>query len=435
MMGWLDLLILFFCCIIEVFLLYDYFYNFFEIKIKRKHIKIVCAGTIGTIFFVNMLQSNMLNLILVPIVLWFFVTVLFDSKVGIRFVYFIMAYIVMIGVEFLYIVLSNTTTALLAKTGLIPVSEYLWQLLLIKFLNYIVFIVLKQMATKSKSGITNKLFLIYLCVPVSTLGTMLTVFYSGIDVGSNVVLKILMTLFFVCMIAGNMILFYAFQKYTENLNENSKQQLELLYQRSEVERLTKIAEWNDNYNEIVHNTAHYLKVIGQLAFEGKNDEICKVVDKLNGKLNREEISEYCNHKMLNIILSEYSIKAESVGVVFDAYVEPGCILNHIQDVDLITMLGNLLDNAVLAASKKEKDTSVVVRIFMQKEGKLCVIKVVNDFVEKIQEVKGRLISTKKEAGMHGIGLVSISKIAEQNNGYLEHYIIDGKFNAVVVLAV
>lgn len=435
MMGWLDLLILFFCCIIEVFLLYDYFYNFFEIKIKRKHIKIVCAGTIGTIFFVNMLQSNMLNLILVPIVLWFFVTVLFDSKVGIRFVYFIMAYIVMIGVEFLYIVLSNTTTALLAKTGLIPVSEYLWQLLLIKFLNYIVFIVLKQMATKSKSGITNKLFLIYLCVPVSTLGTMLTVFYSGIDVGSNVVLKILMTLFFVCMIAGNMILFYAFQKYTENLNENSKQQLELLYQRSEVERLTKIAEWNDNYNEIVHNTAHYLKVIGQLAFGGKNDEICKVVDKLNGKLNREEISEYCNHKMLNIILSEYSIKAESVGVVFDAYVEPGCILNHIQDVDLITMLGNLLDNAVLAASKKEKDTSVVVRIFMQKEGKLCVIKVVNDFVEKIQEVKGRLISTKKEAGMHGIGLVSISKIAEQNNGYLEHYIIDGKFNAVVVLAV
>lgn len=198
-MGWLDLLILFFCCIIEVFLLYDYFYNFFEIKIKRKYIKIVCAGTIGTIFFVNMLQSNMLNLIFVPMVLWIFVTVLFDSKLGIRFVYFIMAYIVMIGVEFLYIVLSNTTTVLLAKTGLIPVSEYLWQLLLIKFLNYIVFIVLKQMASKSKNGMTNKLFLIYLCVPVSTLGTMLTIFYSGIDVGSNVVLKILITLFFVCM--------------------------------------------------------------------------------------------------------------------------------------------------------------------------------------------------------------------------------------------
>ncbi|MBP3769426.1 MAG: hypothetical protein J6I48_04905 [Lachnospira sp.] len=149
-MGWLDLLILFFCCIIEVSLLCDYFNNFFEFKVKRKYIKILCAGTIGVIFLINMLQSNILNLILIPIVLWIFVTVLFDSKLGIRFVYFIMAYIVMIGVEFLYIILSDTTTALLAKTGLIPVSEYLWQLLFVKFLNYIAFIVLKQMSTKSK---------------------------------------------------------------------------------------------------------------------------------------------------------------------------------------------------------------------------------------------------------------------------------------------
>ena len=435
MMGWLDLLILFFCCIIEVFLLYDYFNNFFEIKIKRKYIKIVCAGIIGTIFFVNMLQNNMLNLILVPMVLWILVTVLFDSKFGIRFVYFIMAYIVMIGVEFLYIVLSNTTTVLLAKTGLIPVSEYLWQLLLIKFLNYIVFVVLKQMSAKSKKRMTNKLFLVYLCVPISTLGIMLTVFYSGIDVGSNVVLKVLMTFFFGCMIAGNILLFYAFQKHAENLSENARQQLELLYQKAEVERLTKIAEWNENYNEVVHNTSHYLKVIGQLAYERKYNEICEVVDKLNGKLNREEVCEYSSHKMLNIILSEYSIKAEKKGVVFDAYVEPGCVLEHIQDVDLITMLGNLLDNAILASSKRGKGSSVVVRIFMQREGKLCVLKVVNDFLGEIKENDGRLLSTKKDAGIHGIGLSSVYKIAEQNNGYLEHYIIDNKFNAIIVLSV
>lgn len=134
-MGWLDLLILFFCCVIEIFLIYDYFYNFFEIKIERKYIKTVCAEAIGAIFLINILQSNILNLVLIPIILWIFVTVLFDSKLRIRFVYFIMAYIVMIGVEFLYIILSNTTIALLAKTGLIPVSEYLWQLLLKKFLN------------------------------------------------------------------------------------------------------------------------------------------------------------------------------------------------------------------------------------------------------------------------------------------------------------
>lgn len=433
-MGWLDLLIMFFGCVVEVFLLYDFFNNFFEIKIKRIYVKIVCAGTTGAVFMVNMLQNNIMNLIFVPIVLWIFVTVLFDANLRIRFAYFIMAYVVMLGVEFLYIIMTDTTASLLLEMGLIPASEYLWQLMLIKFLNYIVFIILKQMSAKSKKRMTNKLFFIYLCVPVSTLGTMLTVFYSGIEIGNNI-LDILMILFLVCMIIGSMALFYAFQKYTENLSENSRQQLELLSQRAEVERLTKIAEWNDNYNEIVHNTSHYLKVIGQLAFESRNDEICKVVDKLNGKLNREEICEYSNHKMLNVILSEYLMKAEDAGVSFDVYVEPGCMLNHIQDMDLITMIGNLLDNAVMAASKKEKDSSVGVKIFMQKDGKLCVIKVVNDFVEALKEVRGRLISTKKETGVHGIGLASVSKIAEQYQGYLEYYIKDEKFNAVIVLAV
>lgn len=64
-----------------------------------------------------------------------------------------------------------------------------------------------------------------------------------------------------------------------------------------------------------------------------------------------------------------------------------------------------------------------------------MIKVVNDFVEDLKEVKGKLISTKKEAGVHGIGLSSVSKIAEYYNGYLEYYIIDGKFNAVLVMMV
>ena len=49
---------------------------------------------------------------------------------------------------------------------------------------------------------------------------------------------------------------------------------------------------------------------------------------------------------------------------------------------------------------------------MQKGGKLCVIKVVNDLVEELKTVRGKLISTKKETGVHGIGLSSVSKIAD-----------------------
>lgn len=433
--NWLDILIIFLCCIIEVFLLYDYFANFFEIKIQDKYARMVSIGTVAAIFIVNLLENSILNLIFVPLILWTFVTVLFDAKMGIRFGYFFLAYSVMIGVDFFCAILSDTTSRLLTNNRLIPVSQYLWELLVIKLLNYILFLILKQSSSKSKSRMTNRLFLAYLCIPISSLGTMLTIFYSGMDVRGNYVLKALMTLFFVFTIVGNMLLFYAFQKYTENLSENAKQQLELLYQKAEVERLTKISELNDDYNEMVHNAAHYLKVIDQLAYENKSDEICAVVEKLNGKLYRENVYEYSNHKMLNIILSEYSSKAQQENINFDAYVEPGCQLSYVQDVDLITMLGNLLDNALLAATNKGLGSSVGVRIFMQKDGKLCVIKVANDFSGKIKEIKGKIVSTKKEKGIHGIGLASVSKIAEQYDGYLEYYVEEEVFNAVIVLPI
>lgn len=434
-MNWLDKLIMFLACIVEIFILFDYFKNFFDVKIKKKYVKLLCVGAVVGLFLINNLQSSIVNLIFVPILLWIFVTIIFDVNLAVRFGYFVIAYAVMIGVEFFYIILSETTADMLSRNGLIQVSEYAWQLIFIKFLNYMVFLVLKQTSTKSKKRMTNKLFITYLCVPLATMGMMLAVFYSGVNFDESHFLKIIMTLFFVCMLAGNMLFFYAFQKYTENLNETYQQQIELVYQKAEIERLTQIAGLNDDFNEILHNATHYFKVIGELAYENKNHEICNIIENLNGKMNRGNIYEYSYHKMLNTILSEYNNKAENSGVRFDAYVEPGCVLEHIQDIDLITMLGNILDNAICASSQKDENSSVSVRIFMQKEGKLCIIKVINDFIGELKEEHGKLLSTKKESGIHGVGIASVSRMAEKYGGYWDYYIDDLKFNAVLVLPI
>lgn len=434
-MNWLDKLIMFLACGAEVFMLFDYFKNFFELKIKREYVKWLCVGTVGILFLINILQSSIANLLLVPILLWIFVAVMFDAKLGVKIGYFVLAYTIMVGVEFLYAILSETTAEILSRNGLTQVSEYTWQLIFVKFLNYMVFLVLKQTSTKSKKRMTNSLFITYLCVPLSTIGMMLAVFYSGINLDENNLLKIVMTIFFVCMIVGNMLFFYAFQRYTENLSESCQQQIELVRQKAEIERLTQKIGLNDDFDEILHNITHYLKVIGELAYENKNHEICNIVESINGKMNRQSICEYSHHKMLNAVLSEYSNKAAKAGVHFDVYVEPGCVFDHIQDIDFVVMVGNILDNALCASSKKEDDASIIVRAFMQKDGKLCVIKVINDFVGELKIDNGKLLSTKNEVGIHGIGLTSVSKAAEKYGGYLEYYIENFMFNTVLVFPI
>lgn len=433
-MEWFDKCIMLFGCIVEVFLLFDYFRNFFEFKLHKKYIINILVATCLTLFGINMIGNAIVNLIFIPLLLWTFVSVLFESKIGVRIGYFVSAYIVMIGVEFLFLILSQTTSEMLLKTGVVPVSDYGWQIIVIKFINFIAFLILKQTSNKSHSKMTNKLFFIYLCVPIATLGTMLTVFYSGVDLAGHIILRTIMTMFFIFMVLGNMVLFYAFQKHTEDISESARQEVELIHKNAEIDRLAKITEINDDYNETVHNMTHSLKAIEQLALEHNVDNIREIVEELTGRLTQREIYEYSNHKMINTILSEYVTKAEKKEIKFDVYVEPGCIIRQVKDIDIVSMFGNILDNAFEAASKVETP-SVSFKMFMHEKGKMCIIKVVNNYGEDIIEKNGIVKTTKKEKGIHGIGLRSISKTAEKYNGSFSYYTEDKKFYAVLILPI
>lgn len=433
-MAWFDNCILLFGCILEVFLLYDYFHNFFELKIRKKYANILIIAACFGLFGINMIGYANVNLILVPILLWTFVSILFDSKVGTRIGYFISAYVVMIGVEFLYLILSKTTVEMVSEKGVVPVSDYGWQIVFIKLLNFILFLILKQTSGKSHSKMTNKLFYIYLFVPISTLGMMVTVFYSGVDFKNQVVLRTVMTLFFIFMVLGNMILFYAFQRHAEEMNRTTAQQIELLHKNAEIERLTKITEMNDSYNETMHNMTHSLKLIEQLAMEHNADEIKEIVEDLTGKMIQREVYEYSNYKILNTILSEYKDRADKNKINFDIYVEPGCVLKNIKDIDFVSIIGNILDNAFEAVSGIDA-ALIVFRMFMHEKGKMCIIKVVNDYRGKIIESNGKLKTTKDDKGIHGIGLTSISRNVERYQGCFSYYIEDEKFYAVLILPV
>ena len=436
-MDTLDNVIMFIGCIIEVYLVFDYFYNFFSIKEKwlNKNVWIIASSICMILFTVNMFKNDFVNLIAFPLLLWIFVSLVFEAKLTVKLGYFITAYAVMIGVEFLYLIMSETTMSILSETGLVPFSQYAWQLIFIKFLNYIVFAILKQTSSKSKSRLSNRMFAAYICLPVCTIGCMVTIFYSGVDFSNRVWPRVLMTIFFVCMLLGNILVFYAFQRYTEGLYKESEHQVEIMHHKAEIYRLNQIAEMNDNYKEMVHNTSHFYKVIGEMAVEKQNQEIYELVKKLDETFEKNVVKVYSNYKILNTLLAENEAKSNKCGIQFDAYVEQGTNLDNISDIDMIAMIGNLLDNAVVSASKKKSNAIVKVRIFMQNEGSICVVKVVNDFEGKLIKKEGKLVSTKKDGGLHGIGMTSVNRTAEKYNGYLEHYVEDNKFIAVLIIPV
>lgn len=436
-MDTLDRVITLFGCIIEIYLIFDYFNNFFSVRERweKRQCVLLSAGACALLFLINSFENGYLNLIGVPILLWVFVTLMFKSKTGVRIGYFVIAYAVMIGVEFLHLIMARATVSLVSETGVLPLSEDAWQLVFVKFLNYIIFTVLKQTSGKAKHRLSNRMFAAYMCLPLCTIGCMLTIFYSGVDFSGNTWARLLMTVFFVCMLLGNILVFYAFQNYTEGLYKENEYRMEITHQKSEIQRLNQIAEMNDNYKEMVHNTSHYLKVIGEMAVEKQNEEIYNLVKNIDKSFEKKVITVYSNYRVLDALLAENASRAEKNGVVFDVYVEQGTDLSNISDMDMISMMGNLLDNAVTAAVGKGENSTVKVRIFMQNDGRICVVKIVNDFEGILLEQDGRLRSTKNDGGIHGIGMSSVNRTAEKYDGYLEYFVENEKFVSVLILPV
>lgn len=286
---------------------------------------------------------------------------------------------------------------------------------------------------KKKRKVNNKIITMYICVPIANLAIMLLAYYFGIEFNGEYPMRVFVSMCFALMIIGNILVFYIFNRYSEEVNTNIEHELKIACQNAELSYYAHIQETNEKYMEFIHNTSHYLKAIGELAKKNQSDSILDILCELHVELEDSALSLWSENPIINAILNEKEAQCSKMGVSFDAYVEPGTHMGNVSDMDKITMLGNLLDNAICASIQGQEDSFVKICIFMQNKGSFCVVKITNNFEGEIKRNENGFISTKKEKGIHGIGIKSVNNTAENYNGYLECFIEENIFTAILIL--
>lgn len=200
-----------------------------------------------------------------------------------------------------------------------------------------------------------------------------------------------------------------------------------------LEQLEKKEEKN---SEFIHNVNHHFMAIGELARAKHCDQIVNLLEELKVTLAQNERIIYANHKVVNAVLSEKMSEAMELQIDFDAYVEPGTGFGSVTNSDWVIMLGNLLDNAFDAVKEcKGEKRRIILRIYMEQQGKVCVVKIVNYFTKKPLYRKTGFVSTKQVKGVHGIGVKSVENTIEKYGGYLQCLIEEECFTAILVLPI
>lgn len=192
---------------------------------------------------------------------------------------------------------------------------------------------------------------------------------------------------------------------------------------------------HEEYDTFLHDMKHTMRAIAALAREGEVDEIISLIDKLDMSLGRIEQGIFCSNKVLNALLSERKSYAEEAGVVMEYDITEPLYFEDIDDVDLCSLVGNILDNAIEAEKQSAEPEGIWFRMKMAREGCHIIIQLENSYNETEENDKIRTVGTERVGAKRGIGLRSVRKIVRQYGGMMEDRKEDGRFRIKILLPV
>lgn len=433
-LEWVSLFSIIFCAM-DVLMLGSFFSAMFP---KRLNVikYIICITTLMLLIMIeNSFGSTWMNLFLMPVLYMLFAKLAFRISFSNSFGYTLIYYIIFAGgkeaaFEMLYRLVSAimecSVSAWFMPGGIsFLMVEYLFSYL------YLLYIVkyLKRLNIRED----DKFCWYLLIMPIASLLIMIS--FAYMEFPSSRMIQILMCLGTFLLYFSNGAIFVVLSRLTQAMNQVKLAELSDLKQDLERRNFDRVEKANAMYREFLHDIHHYFSQFRSLAAQGETQRIIGIVDELEGKLAAEEYHAfYIGDPVLNSILIEYERQAKEQGIEITIHAEEGLNVGFISDGDKISMFGNLLSNAVEAAERCSPGKRCMdVRLFMGNKYML-MFHVTNSHTNQFKMENTRLLSTKPDAGNHGLGIRIVKELAVKYGGMLTLSQDETYFSAVLTIS-
>lgn len=245
--------------------------------------------------------------------------------------------------------------------------------LLVKAILFILILVIrKRFAKKSMEKMLDTEWLRFLFFPVFTIAA-ISVMLSVFEYVQTVEQANLLAVIAFGMVGMNILVFYLINDIMERevkMHENKVFQIQA---KNQLEMYRSISE---NLKRKTHEFKNQILCIESLLDKKNYSKLEEYVGKIYGLLNNEPDAINTNNVIVNAILNTKYQEAEAKGIVFVFRVNDLSELK-MKDEDVVTILANLLNNAIEACEKCE-DKKVIKFKFFKEDDKI-IIAVKNTF--------------------------------------------------------
>lgn len=200
------------------------------------------------------------------------------------------------------------------------------------------------------------------------------------------------------------------------------------------ERMAQTAQFEDSLRRMKHEMKNHLTNLQGLAQRGCYEEMGRYIARMDQDMPASGPEIPTGNAVTDVIISDRKNAAVRSGIGFQAdfrYPSPG----GFDAYDIGIILSNLLQNALEACEKmKERGQRYILLSGRQKKN-FFLIEVRNSFqgAVRFDRRTGLPVSTKQEAGSHGIGLSNVRQVAEKYQGDVDIQVTEQEFCVTVLL--
>lgn len=186
--------------------------------------------------------------------------------------------------------------------------------------------------------------------------------------------------------------------------------------------------------EAMGRLAHDLKhQIAALRAEVDPERKSKNFEELEASIQRYGSQQHTGNPILDVVLSSKERICADRGITLTV-VADGSLLAGMSPMDVSTLFGNALDNAIEALKKVSDRDRRLIRVALFSKDQFTVLQIDNTYASPLNwKNDGELATTKIDNGLHGYGVKSIRHIAHKYQGELTLRARDNWFFLCVLL--
>lgn len=398
--------------LIEMLISYIFFSNISDKRVSSVKCLIMgCFLFVGGSLFNLLFKNNVIiNLFATIIINGIFCWICFDNTVFLSLFYSFILTVINGAWEFAIIsFISNFTDSLFFAYNN-DFALFILECPLCKILYFSTLLILSKIVKPGKrvNALPVNLFL----YPIATTICLCIFWYICSQFTTTSEMQQLLAVASLILLGSTVLLFITYQHQIEEDREAMRIKSEYARLQTEKSYYHILEQQNQQLMIYAHDAKNHLAAIKSL---NTDPQISSYISKLSEQLAEYTHNCHSGNKLLDVMIHKYSVDCEMRGICFDYDVKL-CNLSEVEDIDLVGILGNLIDNAISAAENSEQKR---VSLATARRNSYSIIVITNSCDTPPKANGNHLITSKSDQKIHGFGLKSVGKTLKKYQGDFE----------------